>query len=157
MSSGGPAELDPVRRHRAELRESASALELALAAPTPGRNALWLERVRAALMELLADFREHVELTEGSGDKRGLYVDVLRAAPRLAAAVARLTEEHAELVVAVTDLLEAVEGTDGRPAEVDVDQVREEATRLLGRLVRHRQRGSDVVYEAYDVDIGGQD
>ena len=32
---------------------------------------------------------------------------------------------------------------------------REAATRLLDRLVRHRQRGSDLIYEAYAVDIGG--
>ena len=30
-------------------------------------------------------------------------------------------------------------------------------TRLLGRLVRHRQRGSDLLYEAWAVDIGGGD
>jgi len=28
---------------------------------------------------------------------------------------------------------------------------------LLGRLVRHRQRGSDLLYEAWAVDIGGGD
>jgi hypothetical protein len=27
---------------------------------------------------------------------------------------------------------------------------------LLGLLVRHRQRGSDLVYEAYELDIGGE-
>jgi hypothetical protein len=27
---------------------------------------------------------------------------------------------------------------------------------LLGQLSRHRQRGVDLVYDAYDVDIGGQ-
>jgi hypothetical protein len=37
-----------------------------------------------------------------------------------------------------------------------VDDVREAATALLGRLVRHRQRGSDLVFEAYEFDIGGE-
>jgi len=38
----------------------------------------------------------------------------------------------------------------------DVDSVRDLGTALLGRLVRHRQRGSDLVFEAYEVDIGGE-
>ena len=29
------------------------------------------------------------------------------------------------------------------------------ATELVGRVVRHRQRGADLIYEAYEVDIGG--
>ena len=33
---------------------------------------------------------------------------------------------------------------------------REAATELVGRIVRHRQRGADLIYEAYEVDIGGQ-
>ena len=38
----------------------------------------------------------------------------------------------------------------------DVTRIRELGTRLLGALVRHRQRGADLVYEAYQVDIGGE-
>ena len=38
----------------------------------------------------------------------------------------------------------------------DVDAVRRDGTALLGRLVRHRQRGSDLVFEAYEFDIGGE-
>ena len=38
----------------------------------------------------------------------------------------------------------------------DVDGVRRLGTALLGLLVRHRQRGSDLVYEAYELDIGGE-
>jgi hypothetical protein len=38
----------------------------------------------------------------------------------------------------------------------DVDRVRDLGTALLGRLVRHRQRGADLVFEAYEFDIGGE-
>jgi hypothetical protein len=38
----------------------------------------------------------------------------------------------------------------------DVDRVRDLGTALLGRLVRHRQRGSDLIFDAYDFDIGGE-
>ena len=33
--------------------------------------------------------------------------------------------------------------------------MRAELTALLVALARHRQRGADLVYEAYAVDIGG--
>ena len=43
------------------------------------------------------------------------------------------------------------------PGAAPAEQVRDDVTRLLGRLVRHRQRGSDLLYEAWAVDIGGGD
>ena len=83
--------LAELRRHRAELRESMSALEDALAAPATTDRARWAERVHVALVELSGDFREHVDITEGPG---GLYRDLLETAPRLSDAVAGLTQEH---------------------------------------------------------------
>ena len=82
------ARLEALRRQRAELRESMSALELALAGPAPSGEVRWAERVHVALVELSADFREHIDVTEGPD---GLYVDILATAPRLSDAVARLT------------------------------------------------------------------
>jgi len=32
---------------------------------------------------------------------------------------------------------------------------RDDLQRLLGQIVRHRQLGSDLVWEAYNLDIGG--
>lgn len=139
--------LDALRRRRAELRESMSALERALAAPPAESQGQWLERVLEALDELAADFATHIEITEGPD---GLYHELLGIAPRLSDAVAHLTKEHGEIRGHLDDML----GTANAPA-ADVQQLREQGTVLLGRLVRHRQRGSDLVYEAYEVDIGG--
>ena len=36
-----------------------------------------------------------------------------------------------------------------------VERLRSVLTSLLVALARHRQRGADLVYEAYAVDIGG--
>jgi len=141
--------LESLRRHRADLRESMSALEQALAAPAPGRPGAWAQRVHIAAVELSADFREHVDITEGQS---GLYRSLLTTAPRLSNAVARLTREHAQIRDLVDDLLVRASGPDVN----DVDPVRDVGMALLGRLVRHRQRGSDLVYEAYTVDIGGE-
>jgi hypothetical protein len=38
----------------------------------------------------------------------------------------------------------------------DVDAIRALATALLGRLARHRQHGADLIYQAYQVDLGGE-
>lgn len=148
-SSPEQVSLDVLRRRRAELRESMSALELALAAPAPVGQARWSQRVHVALVELSADFSEHVAITEGPD---GLYSELARTAPRLSGSVAALAHEHALITDHVAELLARVDAQEG----VEVDRVRTLGTALLGRLVRHRQRGSDLVYQAYEVDIGGE-
>jgi hypothetical protein len=158
-SSGTPAEqralLDALRRRRAELRGSMSLLERALAAPATGNAAAWARQVHGGLQALSDDLALHVELTEGPD---GLYAELLETAPRLAEAVARLTEEHAVIAdlldQALASSTDDVAGSSGPDME-HVASLRDLGTTLLGRLVRHRQRGSDLVYEAYEFDIGG--
>ena len=142
--------LEEVRRRRAQLRESMSAVEHALAAPAPGLQARWAERVHVALIELCADFGTHIDVTEGSN---GLYRELLTTAPRLTGAVARLTHEHAVIKDLLDNLMARVSEPD---TTTDVDTIRDRGTALLGRLVRHRQHGSDLIYEAYTADIGGE-
>jgi len=148
-----------VRRRRAELLESINALEQALAAPVPSGPIRWVQNVSAALLELSGDFRDHVELTEGPN---GLYGRVNRTSPRLGHQVERLTQDHQTLTGMMSDLLTLVGKAAGSFARGDsmrddVDDVRDGGTALIGALVRHRQRGSDLMYEGYSVDIGGQD
>jgi hypothetical protein len=145
------AELDAARRRRAQLRESLDALERALASPAVGRPLIWGERVRSVLAEVADDLREHVEVTEGAD---GLYQAILAQDLRLANAVAALTAEHAEITARLARILDVAEAPVTAP---DVPDVRERATALLGLLVRHRQRGADLVFEAYATDIGEGD
>jgi len=149
-SAPDQALLESVRRHRAELRESMSALETALATPAVGGRARWGQRVHVALVELTGDFREHIAITEGPD---GLYRDLLKTSPRLSDAVGALAREHAQITGQADDLLARLTTPD---VTADIDSVRDLGTALLGRLVRHRQRGSDLVFEAYEVDIGGE-
>ena len=142
--------MESLRAQRAGLRDSMSRLELALAAPATRDEARWLAAVHEALGGLAADFRVHIDFTEGPD---GLYREVLDNAPRLAEAVTRLADEHVEIEEQLVDLLSSVGATE---VGVDVDAVRARSTSLLGRLVRHRQRGADLVYEAYEVDLGGE-
>lgn len=154
MDDSSPASqrafLEELRRHRAELRESMSALEDALAAPPSADQWRWAARVQAALVELGGDFRAHLDITEGPD---GLYRELLTSSPRLGGAVAGLTRDHLLINAQIDTLLTHVTARD---VMVDVDDVRGQGTALLGRLVRHRQRGSDLVFEAYEFDIGGE-
>ncbi len=151
-TSSGPdqAFFDQLRRHRAELRDSMSALEDALAAPVTGDMARWAQRVHVALVELAGDFRDHIEITEGPD---GLYRDLLASSPRLSDGVVTLTREHVVIVGQINALMAPL--TTSEVVE-DAGSVRALGTALLGRLVRHRQRGGDLVFEAYEFDIGGE-
>lgn len=149
--STAKAELAAVRARRAELRESMGRLERALAAPASGRAVVWGEQVHAVLLELAQDFQEHIEVTEGAD---GLHQAILAGALRLANAVDALAVEHNQIAGEIDEL---VAGTEPPVTAPDAEAVRKRGTNLLGRLVRHRQRGADLIYEAYQTDIGGGD
>lgn len=140
--------LESVRARRAELRESVQAVEGALAHPI-ARGADWSGRLKAALAELDHDFTAHVELTEADG---GLYERIAKAAPRLSTTINRLKAEHVRFNESIDGFIKALE--DGS-APADLGAFREEVTTLIGKLVRHRQKGADLIYEAYEVDLGG--
>ena len=144
-------ELDAVRLRRAELREALDGLERALAAPAAGRAGDWGKSVQAAVAEIADDWQTHVSLTEAPG---GLHQSIRAASFRLIHAVDSLTAEHAEIAAEVAELV-ALTGDDITGA--DVEGIRDSATRLLGHIIKHRQRGADLVYEAYSLDIGGAD
>ncbi|MDQ2796735.1 MAG: hypothetical protein M3Y06_06175 [Actinomycetota bacterium] len=145
------AELDAVRVRRAELLGSLNFLELTLAAPAWGRAVVWGETVHDALVTMAGDFGAHIEVTEGPG---GLHQAILGGDLRLTNAVDALTGEHAEMAAEIESL---VADSDAPVTSADVDSLRDRATQLLGHLVRHRQRGADLIYEAYQTDIGGGD
>jgi hypothetical protein len=142
-------ELDAVRARRAELRETLNLLEAALAAPARGREMVWGEAVHAALVMIADDFGAHVEVTEGPG---GLHQAILAGDIRLANAVDALTDEHGQIAEEVAGL---VADSQAPVTAEGMGELREQATRLLGHLVRHRQRGADLIYEAYATDVGG--
>jgi hypothetical protein len=144
-------ELDAVRVRRAELRETLSALEYTLASPASGRAVIWGEAVHASLVLLADDVSAHVEVTEGPG---GLHQSILAGDLRLANPVAALTAEHGQMAEEVAGL---VADSAAPVTPNDVSDLRERATTLLGHLLRHRQRGADLIYEAYQTDIGGGD
>jgi hypothetical protein len=146
-----PEPVGVARTRRAELLAAITALEGALA--TPARDPSWSARVQARTDRLATAFDDHIDATEGPD---GMYADILRTAPRLQFAVARLAAEHDEARMAVTALGKLVDDLSG-PDRDAIERIRDEGTNLLAMLGRHRQRGADLVFEAYEQDIGGCD
>ncbi len=145
--------LEEARRRRADLHASLVKAEEAVSGPAAGRADQWASRVINRLSGLRDALDEHVEATERRG---GLYDEITGRAPRLANAVERLKAEHPEMRRAITQMIERLESTpvgDAWPLE----KARDDLQRLLGRVVKHRQLGSDLVWEAYNLDIGGID
>jgi hypothetical protein len=65
-----------------------------------------------------------------------------------------LKTEHPEMRSAISQMIERLQSTpvgDAWP----VEKARDDLQRLLGRVVKHRQLGADLVWEAYNLDIGG--
>src|SRR5689334_15105040 len=130
--------------HRVALIDMITSLRRALV--TPPADPGWRERLADRLGVLRRSFAEHVQATEGRG---GLYAEILDEAPRLAAGIRLLEREHAGLT-------HSIEIVHRRAASAARDELRCWSGELLAALLAHRQRGADLVYEAYATDIGGE-
>ena len=147
-----PPELADVRLRRAGLKAAMSGLELALAAPAPHR-VTWVSGVRDALATLHEVWTRHIVETEAPG---AFLDELVSEAPRLATPSSRLRREHSDILATVTRTEKRMATPPpGDDYEAWVDEVRTELTALVCALAKHRQRGADLVYEAFDVDIGG--
>ena len=130
-----PRELEAVRQRRAEMREALDRVRDCL----DGDGEL-----AAAVQRLTAEFALHIEVTEGPD---GLHQAILAGDLRLANQVRALADDHAVIAAEIAAVA-------AQPGDAGA---RERAAELLERLERHRQRGADLIYEAYETDIGGGD
>lgn len=139
-----------VRQRREALLDAAKALEGALAAPASGPG--WRNGLGDALSTLRETLVEHVTATEAPD---GIINVVRRDAPRLASHADRLVADHGRLMADTEELLDRLGGAPADWTKTDVDDIRDRALELLHMIMRHRHRGSDLVYDAYNVDVGG--
>ena len=142
--------LGEVVRRRADLYQAILQLEHAAARPAVGREEQWQEGIVEALEELEREIVDHIEITESPD---GLYAEIVEHAPRLSHRIQLLRDEHPEMQEA-TKVLRARLLAPGSPP---VEETRDEVQRVLGRLVKHRQHGADLLWEAYSLDTGGAD
>jgi hypothetical protein len=145
--------LAAARRRRLDLHHALVRVEEAISGPAVGREQDWAKLVVERLGELRETIEEHIVGTERPG---GLYDEILQKAPRLASAVEHLRREHPQLRDGTSELISRLRTT---PVGTtwSAEEARDDVQRLLGRVVKHRQLGADLVWEAYNLDIGGVD
>lgn len=143
--------LEEAGKRRADLHAALILVERAVSGPATGREHEWAMEVVKRLMALRDALDEHIEATERAG---GLYDEITGRAPRLANATQRLKAEHPEIRRAISQMIERLESAPVG-ASWPLEEARDDLQRLLGRVVKHRQLGSDLVWEAYNLDIGG--
>lgn len=148
-----PSVLESARQRRAGLRRAMVALEEAVARPAHGREAEWIAEMGNSLAGLQGAFDAHIEITEAPD---GLFAEIVQMAPRLANAAKRLEKEHPVISRRVEDAMASFAGAPATPDDEWVAARRDAVTELLGLIVRHRQKGADLTYEAYEVEIGGE-
>lgn len=149
-----PASPDPIvgapaPRPRTSPPRSGPARDVRMVAlAVPPTDPYWRQRLSLRIAGLHSAFTAHLRLTEGP---YGHYAELLADAPRLARGVQILLREH----VAVGARFEALCRRVDLP-EVGVEELHARVESLIRELSRHRQRGADLLYEAYHTDIGGE-
>lgn len=147
MEDADPAQSDAIRaakQRRIELKQAMSDVEVAAAAPAPDAN--WRNTLLESLEELKSALEQHTEEVESTG---GLLDEIVDVAPRLHQRVVQQRQEHAVLIDLTLAAITAARATP------DAADVRAEVMAALIAIARHRQHGSDLVFDAYTIDIGG--
>ena len=137
-------ELEGLGERRTEIGSALARLEDALTRPIVS-PAEWRLRVDEALDDLLIVGRIQIAALLVVG---GPLDEAVRSVPRLTATVGRLRAGLPEIEAEAEELQK-------RLGELDPGEARRRLLDLLGRVVRHRQQVADVIWEAYNVDIGG--
>jgi hypothetical protein len=144
--------LEEARKRRKTLHESLVALEVAISSPASRRIPEWTTVVLKEMTGVRDAFEQHVVVTEKPD---GLYEEILGRAPRLEHAISRLKAEHPDITHATVTMVDRLEQVEIGGIEWPLDDARDDLQRFIGRVIRHRQKGADLVWEAYNVDIGG--
>lgn len=146
VEPGATDRVETARERRHNLGDALNNLEYALTRPMAASG--WLEAVTAALGKMRRSLEEHIEVTEGPG---GLLEEIAQAAPRLSSEIALIEAEHDELMLSLENAEASLAHSNDRMS------IRNRAMAVLPQLSLHRQRGADLVYEAYNVDIAAGD
>lgn len=134
---------DHIINRRQALYEAMRGLEAATARPSGLAD--WRIEIEAALAKLEAALRSHVGQVEA---EEGLFAQVMDESPRLAPCIASLRKEHDQLLLACHTALRM-------SGDWGTSSLRRRTNTLLDRLTAHRQNGAELLFDAYNVEIGG--
>ena len=138
------------REDRARMLLAIQDLEQALATASFDREGVWAQRLIDSLGSLQTALRETRESAQSEGSMLGVLV---RECPRLQGRADRLRKDYDALQKQVEkiclDLL-----ADSPTSPQDVEQTREQLAHLLAKLRHVQAIETELLFEAYQVDIG---
>jgi uncharacterized protein YlxW (UPF0749 family) len=140
------------RTDRERSLQALQVLELRAGSPAPGREVEWLSEVLGALdalEKMLASQRQN------SADDASILSEIQRDEPRLHNRVVQLRRDYGELHEAVTRLQSRLRAS--RADEIHFVDVRQRLDRIATELRYQRAREADLIYEAFNVDLGAGD
>lgn len=135
-----------IARQRSRLAHAMGVIEDAAASPAGKKS--WLPDLGDAARSLSAAFTHHIDEVQSP---HGLLDRIVEQAPRLQRAVQATRDEHDTIIQSINALLEMTDAE----SPSDPEDIREAVVATLTALTKHRQRGADLLYDAYDIDIGG--
>ncbi len=146
-----PELLPELRGRRDRLRRATLALEEAASAPAAADVAAWGRTIAGRLDLFATAFDEHVAITEGDD---GLFRELVEASLEVTSAVDRLRRDHVTMQA-------ELDRARSHAAEVrdraGIEELRRAILQLAESVFKHRQRGSDLLYDAYSVDVSAGD
>lgn len=141
-----------VRADRDKTLVAMHALERALAAAAPGRQQEWADNVLTALEKLETTLEEQT----GNGDRSdSLLSDIEQLDPRFSYRVSQLRQQLEDIRRTAASLRMQLR----QPSETPPDyaDIRQRLAWLLTALRHHRAREIDLMFEAYNLDLGQVD
>lgn len=141
-------DLEASQNDRAKSLDALHNVEWATAAPAPVRPDEWRDDLLPRLDELAARLHEQFDASEG---EHGLLHNVAEDAPRLSNSVNEILRRQQKLVEKIDDL--RLELSD-LSRYFDAKTVRRDIARLTAEVRELRAWETDLVYEAYTVDLG---
>jgi hypothetical protein len=143
------AAFENARERRFALHQAMLDLEHSMQSPSADPE--WRDRLIIELRDLSEALEDHIETVEGA---EGIIETAVARAPRTQYQGKKLRDDHPLLRQQLSSLLKRIEAAADLGEDVVVD-LRGDVVELLVGLYRHRAQGSDFVWEAYDLDIGG--
>lgn len=151
VENSAPGGAEPRLSGYEALRHARQAMDDAIIAPSADPT-YWAEGMRVALDELADILRRHQDASERPG---GTLEEMAELQPRLTPRLDRSRAEHVPLIERAEGLRDTA-AQQREAGNVDVDQLRRDAGRLQGDVRHHMAVGIDLMYEAYERDMGGE-
>lgn len=141
-------DIDRSRSDRARSLESLHAVEKQAGAAGPARPNEWRDDLLTVLDDLASSLHYQYER---SASAEGLLSRVVEEAPHLQSSVNELRKRQSSLVEEIDDLRRSLADLTRTP---DVDTVRSRVADMTAEIRELRAWETDIVYDAYAVDLG---